>query len=189
MDMIYAEEDMTASWTKYEEFTRLNKDSTQPVIESIAEFEKKYTKAKEAGCVFSDIVLGFNLLESCNLSETDEKFVLTGVDFKKSKENQDVIEQIKSSLRKFQAREKIYAGKGDRIQVKEEDLFVNDIRDALVAEGWTPPTFGNTSVKQNSLYYKGKKNPLGPDGKPRRCYRCQSEYHMADTFDQKPNQS
>ena len=63
MDTIYAEDDMTTAWTKYKEFIRLKKDSSQPVIEFIAEFDKKHTKAKEAGCVFSDIVLGFNLLE------------------------------------------------------------------------------------------------------------------------------
>ena len=39
-------------------------------------------QAKESGCEFSDLVLGFKLLESCNLSETDEKFVLTAADLK-----------------------------------------------------------------------------------------------------------
>ena len=186
MDTIYAEDDMTTAWTKYKEFIRLKKDSSQPVIEFIAEFDKKHTKAKEAGCVFSDIVLGFNLLESCNLSETDEKFILTAVDFKKGKDNGDLLEQIKSSLRKFQARETLCADKDDKIKVKEEDSFVTEIRDALVADGWTPPSSSSgASVKQNSPYYKGKKNPLGPDGKPRRCFRCQSEYHMADACDQK----
>jgi hypothetical protein len=31
--------------------------------------------------------------------------------------------------------------------------------------------------------YKGRKNPLGKEGRPLRCFRCESEYHMSDTCD------
>ena len=190
MDSIYAEDEMTTAWTKYKEFVRLKKNVDQPVVEFIAEFDKKHKKAKETGCEFSDIVLGFNLLESCNLSETDEKFVLTAVDFKTGKQNKNLLEQIKNSLRKFQSREKLSSYRDDRIKVKEEeDSFVTDIKGALVADGWTPPSSSSSTsvVKQNSPFYKGKKNKLGADGKPMRCFRCQSEYHMAYECDKKGN--
>ena len=82
LDGIYAEDEMTEAWSKYKQFIRLKKQIDQPITEFIADFDKAHTRAKESGCEFSDIVLGFNLLESSNLSETDEKFVLTAVDFK-----------------------------------------------------------------------------------------------------------
>ena len=185
MDTIYAEDEMTTAWTKYKEFIRLKKDVNQSVIEFIAEFDKKHKKAKETGCEFSDIVLGFNLLESCDLSETDEKFVLTAVNFKTGKQNNNLLEQIKNSLRKFQSRERLSGYKDDKIKVKnEDDSFVTEIKDALVADGWSPPSASTNLVKQNSPYYRGKKNPLGFDGKPLKCFKCQSEYHMADACDQ-----
>ena len=40
-------------------------------------------------------------------------------------------------------------------------------------------------LKKNNQAYKGKKNPLGEDGKPLKCFKCQSEYHLAPKCDQK----
>ena len=57
-----------------------------------------------------------------------------------------------------------------RVRVKQEESFVTSVKKALIADGWKPPNASGKSiprhVKQNSQYYKGKKNPLGPDGKP-----------------------
>ena len=95
LDDIYAEDEMSMAWSKYKQFTQLKRPVDQPVVEFIAEFDRAYTKAKEGGCEFSDTVLAFNLLESCGLSETDEKFVLTAIDFKTGKEKKNV--QVKNS--------------------------------------------------------------------------------------------
>ena len=62
LDGIYAEDEMTEAWSKYKEFVRLKKQINQPISEFIAEFDKAHKRAKESGCEFSDIVLGFNLL-------------------------------------------------------------------------------------------------------------------------------
>jgi len=62
-------------------------------------------------------VLAFSLLEACELSDTDEKFVLSAIDFKTGKEKKDIFEQVKSSLRKFQCHEKVSVdarGKDDK---------------------------------------------------------------------------
>ena len=69
LDEIYAEDDMTSAWISYKRFVRLVKNREQQVTEFIAEFEKEYKKAKDTGCVFSDVVLDFCLLEACKLSE------------------------------------------------------------------------------------------------------------------------
>ena len=70
LDKIYGEDEMADAWNKYKDFVRLQKSKEQSITEFIAAFEGSYIKAKESGCEFSDIVLAFNLLESCNLSET-----------------------------------------------------------------------------------------------------------------------
>lgn len=72
------------------------------------------------------------------------------------------------------------------MRVKEEDIYVASVKKALVADGWKPPVSSlEKSVPQNSPMYKGKKNPLGEDGKPRTCFKCQSVYHFQDKCDEK----
>lgn len=183
LDEIYAEDEMSEAWNKYKDFIRLKRDQDQPVTEFIAEFDKKHKRAKESGCQFSDMVLGFNLLESCQLSETDEKFILIDVDFKTGKEQENLLSQIKNSLRKFQGRDRLRDGKENLI--KTEDTFVSSVKEALLADGWTPPgsSPAGPSVRKNSAEYKGKKNPLDSNGNPLRCFKCQSEYHMSDRCD------
>ena len=192
MDIIYAEDPMTDAWTKYKQFIRLKKKESQPVTEFIADFDKALMKAKESGCEFSDIVLGFNLLESCDLSETDEKFILTAVDFKVGKRDKNLLEQVKNSLRKFQSHDRLSSSKDserESFKIKQEEAFVSSVKEALVADGWKPPpstrrkSSGSQPLKKNSPDYKGKKNPLGDDGNVMTCFKCQSEYHMADKCD------
>ena len=89
LDTIYEEDELTDMFLKYKRFVRLKKDEDQPINEFIAEFEKVYKDAKQNGCEVSDTVLALSLLESCRLSDTDEKFVLTDVDFKEGKQKQD----------------------------------------------------------------------------------------------------
>ena len=187
LDSIYKEDEMTNMWTKYKKFVRLKKGDEQPVNEFIAEFETAYKEAKDNGCEVSDTVLALNLLESCCLSETDEKFVLTAVDFKKGKENGDCLDQVKKSLRKFQSRDRMLSEKErDRLQFKEEDTFIADVKDALLADGWRPPAGQLASnLRKNSSIYQGQKNKLGPDGKPLRCFECNSEYHFSTDCDKK----
>merc|ERR1719319_2005941 len=97
LDGIYAEDDMVESWRNYKQFVRLVKNK-QPLTEFVAEFEKRYKKAKDTGCEVSDTVLTFSLLEACELSDTDEKFVLSAIDFKTGKEKKDIFEQVKSTI-------------------------------------------------------------------------------------------
>ena len=175
LDGIYGEDDMTEALSRYKEFIRLRKTKEQTIAEFIAVFEGTYIKAQQSGCEFSDTVLAFNLLEASKLSETDEKFVLTRVDFKKGKQNKDLFEQFKASLKVFQGREN-YTSEC-RIKVDES------MKEVLVSEGWVPPEkekYKQSGGKKKTPY-KGRKNPLGKDGKPLRCFQCDSEYHMMDT--------
>jgi hypothetical protein len=170
---------MTETFKRYKDFTRLKKTKDQTIAEFIAVFEGTHIKAKQSGCEFSDIVLAFTLLEASNLSDTDQKFILTRVDFKEGKDKENLFEQFKSSLKIFQSRETCTSD--GRIRVEE----MSDLKDALVSEGWTPPE--NFKQEKRKSGYKGKKNPLGKDGKPMKCFGCGSEYHMLGACDNKEN--
>ena len=174
---------MVDAWSKYKQFVQLRKTHNQSISEFIAEFERAYMKTKESGCDFLDTILAFNLLEACNLSETDEKFVLTAVDFQHGKAAKDLFLQVKNSLQKFQGRDKLTSSDNDsRLKVEADVYLAHSMRKTLLEEGWKPPV---NYVRNNSLLYKWKKNPLGTDGLPLKCYNCHSEYHLADKCDKK----
>ena len=65
----------------------------------IVDFDQQHNLAKAAGCHNSDMILAFLLLEAENMSE-NEKFVLTAVHFEKG----NLMDQMKTSLKKFQGR-------------------------------------------------------------------------------------
>ena len=195
LDTIYAEDDMTTAWTCYKKFVRLVKKKEQSVTEFIAEFDKEYKKAKDCGCVFSDTVLAFCLIEACKLSNTDEKFVLTAVDFTVGKDSKNMLDQVKTSLRKFQSRERVSVDTRSEDNIKVDDTLVASVKQVLLTDGWKPPrtpvrrrSYSDSDaggVPQNSSTYRGKKNPLGSDGKSLKCFDCDSEYHMRDKCDRK----
>ena len=106
-------------------------------MEFITKFEKENKKAKDAGRVFSDVMLAFCLLESCKLSEVNEKFVLTGIDFKSGKENSKMLDQVKASLRKFQRREKMSGDARPEDTVKVDESLVAAEKQAMITEGLT----------------------------------------------------
>ena len=191
LDGVYKEDDMSDAWTKYKNFQKMTRKANQSIPDFIAEFEKECVLAKTAGCDYSDTILAFRLLEATNLTEMDEKFVLTGIDFAKGKTEKNLEEQFKQSLKKFQGRKTVT--ESDAVSL--DPALVASVKKVLIADGWKkdkkqqrkrstsePPT-GDKSANRNSSGYQGKKNPLGRDYKPLKCFKCNSEYHMADKCD------
>ena len=80
-----------------------------------AGFEKEYLLAKTAGCEFSDtlLALAFRLLEATNLSEMDEKFVLTGIDYEDAKVKKNLQSIILNMSQKVPGKTNcVWRGKG-----------------------------------------------------------------------------
>ena len=53
LDNIYGEDEMAGAWRKYKDFVRLKKDVDQPVVEFVAEFDKKHKVAKQSDLIWS----------------------------------------------------------------------------------------------------------------------------------------
>ena len=189
LDSIYKADEMADAWAKYKGFQKVSRNNNTSVNDFMAEFDKEYLLAKSAGCVYSDTILGFRLLECTNVNEIDEKFVLTGIDFAAAKEKSDLYDQMKKSLKKFQGREIVSTHEKS---MQFDPTLIATVTEVLLTQGWKKPggrRRSNTDPgpegemiesKRNSSFYKGKKNPLGPNGKPKLCFKCQSEYHLAD---------
>ena len=141
------------------------------------------------GCEYSDMILAFKLLDSCKLSSVDQKFVLTGVDYKAGLENKTLFEQMKESLKKFKGQSVVQ--EEDEKPVKVSDTYVAKMEEVLLAKGWKPPARKRqNSDRADAASYKGKKNKLDENFQPMRCYKCKCEctkncncpcrYHFAD---------
>ena len=99
--------------------------------------------------------------------------------------------QMKASLKKFQGRSTVSMEGKNELAI--DSAFLSQVKDVLVSQGWGKKSdqvrrrsnSNPEGLKKNSQAYKGKKNPLGEDGRPLKCFRCQSEYHLAPKCTQK----
>ena len=193
LDTIYQQDEMSDAWVKYKNFQKIARGPKQDISDFILDFDKEYMLAKTAGCVYSDLILAFRLLEASNLSESDEKFVLTGIDIATGKKQENLEAQMKASLKKFQGRS-IVTNSSDGIKV--DAALVAKVQEVMLGQGWKKPgqgsgrrrSYSNPEDGQNpnnSPNYKGKKNPLGANCKVLTCYKCQSKYHFSDKCDKK----
>ena len=108
LDGIYLEDEMADAWEKYKLFEDFQyTDKTVGITDFIAQWNTKQKIAKSAGCEYSDSILAFKLLEKSNLEESDVKVILTQVDYKTGKEKKNLLQQMQTSLKKFQSRHPI----------------------------------------------------------------------------------
>ena len=181
LDTIYKVDEMADAWNRYKNFQKVSRSDNTPINEFIAEFDKEYLRAKTAGCVYSDTLLAFRLLEATNLSEMDEKFVLTGIDYVEAKTQANLCTQFKASLKKFQGRKTL---SGDD-KLKFDPALVSSVAQVLLSEGWKKPQYNKQRRRSNSEpsepnLPKERKNPKTKDGKQKTCFKCGSEYHLLD---------
>ena len=187
-------------------FSTHQRKQNEDVVDFLPNWEMSYQKLKVTGCTYSDSILGLKLLEDAQLSDMDTKLVLTGVNFAEAKTKKELQLQITNSLKKFTGRSVITSGKQENLPVSvktEPTYLVTQMEEVFLAKGWKPPQKAarrrsrsesppRTRPKSN---YKGKKNPLGENFKPRKCYICQCDhvdncncacvYHLANNCPQK----
>ena len=184
LDDIYGKDDMADVWDKFIEFSTFSRKPNQDIGQFTAEWTNSYHKLKTAGCVYPDIILGFKLLEAAKLSDIDTKLVLTGVDYTSAKEKKNLEKQISDSLKKFTGRA-VIRGDSCSVAVKTEPTFLTDMEEVFLSKGWKPPPSKKggrrrsrsvSPVRMKQSNYKGKKNPLGDNQKPLKCYICKCEH-------------
>ena len=158
---------------------------------------------KTSGCEYTDTILGLKLLQDAKLNDIDTKLVLTGVNYESAKTNKDLLQQIKNSLKKFTGRSIVSIGNQDNLAVgvKAEPTFLSEMEEVFMARGWKPPSKGRRKSRSVSpprdRSYKGRKNRLGEDGKPLKCFICKCShetpctcpcvYHLADACPDRRN--
>ena len=176
---IYETDELADSFEKYMNFEKLRRDSKTSVQTFIATWENMYHKTKNAGCELTDMVLAFKLLYACSLSEMEIKLVLTGVDYKVGKEKSSLLAQTKESLKKFVGRTII--GQNEDKPPPENTFITREEMVLMLKQSQQnkkkerrrskslPPDRDSEDSKPG---YKGRKNPLGSDMLPLKCFRC-----------------
>ena len=203
LDTIYTKDEMADAWDRFSEFSSFVRKKEVKMSDFVADWQNCYYRAKKVGCDYPDIILAFKLLKDANLEEMDIKLVLTGVDFQAGKEDKNLLEQVKSSLKKFKGRS-VISEKDDKA-VKVDETLVSEMEEVLLAKGWKAPGKSRRLSRSESPgrsrrnpNYKGKKNPLDSNYKLLKCFNCKCEhvdncncpcvYHFANTCPQKKNQ-
>merc|ERR1711888_312653 len=102
---------------------------------------------------------------------------------------------MKASLKKFKGRAVLGGENSGKLAVKTEDTYITDeVEKVLIAKGWKKPKKRKRSRSAPGTGggggYMGRKNNLGSNGLPMKCYKCKCEhegkcncpcvYHFAD---------
>ena len=186
---------MAEAFMRYVAFKKRGRNKWEKLNEFIADWENLYEKVKQKGCSLSDMVLAFKLLEAAKLTDIETNLVLTGVDFVNGKTQGTMLSQVKESLRKFVGRTAITDERKEAV-VKAENTYVTKEELALAVkkfkkrERTRSKSVGDDPGDKRGSTYKGKKNPLGRDFKPLKCFKCKCDcegncnhpcvYHLAD---------
>ena len=203
LDGIYGKDDMADAWDRFKEFSSCTRKEGQSIAEFIANWDNCHHRLKKVNCEYTDTVLGFKLLEDAKLKEVETKLVLTGVNYEEVKTKRNLKEQVANSLKKFTGRAVVNSDHHSAVGVKEEPTWLADVEQVLLAQGWKPPakegrrrSRSSSPPRREKARYKGRKNILGRDGKPLKCYICKCDhedncncpcvYHLANAC---PNNS
>ena len=198
LDTIYEKDNMADVWDKFRTFSTHRRKPEEDIVDFLPNWEMAYQKFKGTGCEYPDTILGLKLLEDAQLNDMDTKLVLTGVNYDEATKDKNLQQQITNSLKKFTGRSVITSNRSDlAVSVKEEPTFlVRQMEDVFIANGWKPPQRGSRRRSRSvsptrTNAYKGKKNRLGDDNKPLKCFICKCNhvercncpcvYHLADT--------
>ena len=197
LEGVYEVDEWSDSYEKYIAFERCTRAKGQTVQEFLSSWENCYTKMKKAGCEMSDQVLAYKLLSAMNLKEMECKLVLTGVDYNTGKTSKNLLAQMMSSLKKFVGHSVIQSTE-HAVKVDPVYMTKSEMEKCLLSyhkKGGGGGGGGRSRTRSNSLpessnNYKGKKNPLGSDFKPLKCFKCKCDheekcscpciYHMAN---------
>ena len=201
LDGIYTKDDMADAWENYNAFRDYRKKPGQDIASFISDWEQVLTKAKTAGCEYSDVILAFKLLKDSEVTAMEANLIMTAVDFTKGKTAKDLKDQMIAALKKFKGRSIITneAGEQSKEEVSEKAVLVAEITDVLLSQGWKPPNKSKRRSRSESPNqqgaYKGKKNPLDKNFKQMKCFLCACEhtekcqcpcvYHLANTCPKK----
>ena len=206
LQKLLGKDDLEDSIIKYDDFEDFSR-SGGSIEDYIHTFDSKYTKIKNKGITLPAEVLAFKLLRKSNITSSERKIVLTGMDYSNKT---TLYDQAKKSLKKFcgVSASGSTSSEGFSVPIKQE-TFINFGRGrgrgqqnfwphqrsmpnasstnwrgagrSFSSNGWRGVAPGGTRGRGDHLSKSAGErpmNPLGLDGKPLLCRGCGSCRHF-----------
>ena len=169
LDSVFLKDESTRAYVAFKEFVEYRRKMGESYSTFIVAFEKLHTEIAKHKMKLPNGAKAYFLLQAANMTEENER--LARVSAKMDYDN------MKETLHKVFGNNQ--CTEGDSLPIKTEE--VNYTRRQIPRKGYF----------QNQ---RGKLNPKGPDGKPMRCYNCNSAEHLSrdcphprkrDTYDKR----
>ena len=182
---IYDVEEMKEVFDDYEEFEDIKRKEGESVKEFLPRWDMATAKCNKHEIKLPDVVRAFKLLKSINIPKEDLRIVMTGIDYEAGKREKDLEKQAKAALKKYVDQDVIKKA----VPEKEKQTFVTkeEVMTLLARSGNQSTSNQNNKRKadQNEVDtvekksvkggYQGKKNKLGTDGTPMKCFNCKCD--------------
>ena len=176
-----AENDIQKAITKWNELELCARGSGELVETFIDRFDTTFTAmaAANPGLKMPSEIKAFMLMNRSKIVGLEQKMVQSKLDFTKK---DTLYEQTNLALRDV-------LGQGPGRQVKQDEAFmaIPEGDDCFVIKGRKYKPFKTKAKKRKSKtgepseekHESRKKNKIGANGNPMRCFDCNSEYHFA----------
>ena len=180
----YGKDELLESLEMYEDFRKFERSSNQSIGEFCSGFESRKKRIENKGIKFPEEILAFELIRNANISKSERKLVLTGLNLAEKK---GMYKDAITSLKKF-------LGEGYTESKSEFDCDNIKVEPAYAA--WNRNFRGNFRGRSNEFRgnrgqrynrgYRGARgartnesiNPIGRDGSRLKCFRCNATNHL-----------
>ena len=194
MNKHFKKDDSVAIYEAYLNFEKCKKKRDEEISVFVLRYDKQSNIAKKKKVTYPDLVLALKLLDNCQLSDVDRKFVLSEM-----KLTEDTIyDDTKKALIKYKSNN-VCSASNTQNEIKIEEGFVNKhFQEALVAAGWTKPRSNSNPErtrnfdhrrnsnqrKNNEQSWRRQNENVGKNpkryGQHLTCFECGSINHMQD---------
>ena len=129
---IYKKDTVDTAYENFEQFIRFKRELDMDIVTYITEFERRYSRAKEHGCILSSSVLAYFLLNQAGLKENEENIIkatINALDFV----------EMKTKLKKVFGKSESFKNETE-MEIKVEEINLNEECDEEVLYGrYGPP--------------------------------------------------
>ena len=184
LDKHLGKDELTEAHEKYVKFKYYSRKEGESMEEFISTFDSLHNKLAKSDYAMPSPLLCFELIDSAGISTEKQMFVKSDIDFTKK---DTMYAQAQKALKKYFSDLSLNDSESSSSQnvsghdIKPEVLYASNSRgrrsrgrgNAFRSRGMSSASHSNWSSNR-----RGKLNPTGPHGSPRRCRNCGSYRHF-----------
>ena len=185
LDRKYLKSDSLKQYIFFDEFVNFTRSDDCTILDFVEEFERKVSKLNAAKCPLPDAVLAHTLVKNVGLSDTAKATL-------KASCTDMTFEEVKKTLLRIYTNN-FGSSNQDSTEIKSEVLYNRNDWSRGYSRGsygeknhWTRGSSRGSFGERSS--WEERKNQINPEtGKPKVCFTCGAETHLARDCPQKKN--